>query len=113
MSLVSRAGNAAEGAAAANATAPVVPLLPGAPPPASGTDVEAQTSQHKLKRTKTIVGLVDGEAGEQYGETIDEVDSDGDVKLRYDNGDTSSWIKARKLKAVDGGADKVLLCRDT
>ena len=58
LSLVSRAGNAAEGAAVANATAPVEPLLPGAPPPASGTDGEAHTSQHKLKKTKTIVGLV-------------------------------------------------------
>ncbi len=61
LSLVSPAGNAAaEGAAVANnASAPVVPLLPGAPPPAaSGTDVEAQTSQRKLKRTTSIVGLV-------------------------------------------------------
>ena len=54
----------------------------------------------------------DGDA-KQYGETDAEVDDDGEVQLRYDNGDTSSWIKARKLKVVEGGTDKVLLCRDT
>jgi hypothetical protein len=61
----------------------------------------------------TYVFHEEGSAGEQYGEISNPVDSDGDVKLLYDSGDTSSWIKARKLKVVDGGADKVLLCRDT